>query len=418
MGHFLYGSSVAADILSVCIFLPAIFPEYQSLHSRHPRSPFPKGPAMHTSSRLTRRLTQRAGFTLVELLVVIAIIGTLVGLLLPAVQAARESARMASCQNTLKNLSLGVLNFESARGHLPHGAIDWSAGYQRQTIWSGAANTRNAGWTWLYYVLPYMEAMDGYQKGAVQPSETVEPAGSPNRGYNLYNYGPAWMRCPSDYATDYASLRAMDPSNSGGAWQSILPKSCSNYTACAGPKRGSGNLGQGACETNLPTSLFLPNVSPYGSLSSTSSGTDPTAQRGMFMYVGQGNGASATVVADNEAKMRRMLKHILDGTSKTIMLGECYAIDRDKGDDSNAFVGWGNSPTGTMMPINMKDSDYGPGCSPGNWGTGFSFKSKHVNGANFSFGDGTVRFVNENLNMQVFQLLGHHADKQSMTMPE
>ena len=362
---------------------------------------------MHTSSRFSRR----AGFTLVELLVVIAIIGTLVGLLLPAVQVAREAARMSSCQNTLKNLSLGVLNFESARGHLPHGAIDWSAGYQRQAIWPGAANTRNAGWTWLYYVLPYMEAMDGYQKGAVQPSETVEPAGSPNRGYNLYNYGPAWMRCPSDYATEYGSIH-----DSG--WSNTLAKSVSNYTACAGPKRGSGNAGQGTCETNLPTSMFLPNVSPYGSLSSCASGTNPSDQRGMFMYVGQGGGTSPTIVADNEAKMRRMLKHILDGTSKTIMLGECYAIDRDKGDDSNAFVGWGNSPTGTMMPINMKDADYGAGCSPGNWGTGFSFKSKHVNGANFSFGDGTVRFVNENLNMQVFQLLGHHADKQTVTLPD
>ena len=360
---------------------------------------------MHALSRFSRR----AGFTLVELLVVIAIIGTLVGLLLPAVQVARESARMSACQNTLKNLSLGVLNFESARGHLPHGAIDWSEGHRRPAIF-GATSNRNAGWTWLYYVLPYMEAMDGYQKGAVQPNETLEPAGSPNRGFNLLNYGPAWMRCPSDYATDYKSI---DPN-----WPTILPRSCSNYTACAGPKDGSGNAGQGTCETTLPRALFRPNVSPYGTLSSTASSTDPNAQRGMFMFVGQAGGTSATIVANNEAKMRRMLKHILDGTSKTIMLGECRALDRLKQDDSNAFVGWGNTPTGTMMPINMKDADYGVGCSPGNWSTGLSFKSKHVNGANFSFGDGTVRFVNENLNMQVFQLLGHHADRQNVTLPD
>ena len=415
MGHFLFGGFASADIPSTWIFCLHLFLNIFPFILVIPDRLFQRVLAMHAPSRFSRR----AGFTLVELLVVIAIIGTLVGLLLPAVQAARESARMASCQNTLKNLSLGVLNFESARGHLPHGAIDWSAGYTRQTIWPSAANTRNAGWTWLYYVLPYMEAMELFQKGAVQSGEATEAnGGSPNRGYNLYNFGGPWMRCPSDYATDYATLRAMDPSNSGGAWQSILPKSCSNYTACAGPKRGSGNLGQGTCETNLPTSLFLPNVSPYGSLSSTSSGTDPNAQRGMFMYVGQNGSTSATIVNDNEAKMRRMLKHILDGTSKTIMLGECRAIDRNKGDDSNAFVGWGNSPTGTMMPINMKDADYGAGCSPGNWSTGLSFKSKHVNGANFSFGDGTVRFMNENLNMQVFQLLGHHADKQSVTLPD
>ena len=62
---------------------------------------------------------QRHAFTLVELLVVIAIIGTLVGLLLPAVQAAREAARRSQCQNNMKQLGLGVINFESATRKLP-----------------------------------------------------------------------------------------------------------------------------------------------------------------------------------------------------------------------------------------------------------------------------------------------------------
>ena len=63
------------------------------------------------------------GFTLVELLVVIAIIGILVALLLPAVQAAREAARRAQCQNHMKNIALAVLNFESAKKHLPKGFV-------------------------------------------------------------------------------------------------------------------------------------------------------------------------------------------------------------------------------------------------------------------------------------------------------
>ena len=64
-------------------------------------------------------LNRRAAFTLVELLVVIAIIGVLVGLLLPAVQAAREAARRMACSNNLKQLGLAVHNYENTHRRLP-----------------------------------------------------------------------------------------------------------------------------------------------------------------------------------------------------------------------------------------------------------------------------------------------------------
>ena len=91
---------------------------------------------------------RRSAFTLVELLVVIAIIGILIALLLPAVQAAREAARRTQCKNNLKQLALGVLNYESSLKHLPPSAVVDVA---------NTAVTGNASWGIHGRIMPYLE---------------------------------------------------------------------------------------------------------------------------------------------------------------------------------------------------------------------------------------------------------------------
>lgn len=97
-------------------------------------------------------MAHRRGFTLIELLVVIAIIGVLIALLLPAVQAAREAARRVQCTNNLKQIGLGVMNYESANGALPPSLVlSGSLSGSTPTVsWTN-------GWSAHARVLPFME---------------------------------------------------------------------------------------------------------------------------------------------------------------------------------------------------------------------------------------------------------------------
>lgn len=120
----------------------------------------------------TRRLWQ--GFTLVELLVVIAIIGLLVALLLPAVQAAREAGRRSSCANNLKQLALAMHNFESANKKLPAGMYSGTSYFSPMALMAGYFEQGNAYAKFDLTIYIYDEP--NYSAARVQPASLICPS--------------------------------------------------------------------------------------------------------------------------------------------------------------------------------------------------------------------------------------------------
>lgn len=133
-----------------------------------------------SSSRGTRQ-----GFTLVELLVVIAIIGILVALLLPAVQSAREAARRMQCSNNLKQMGLAIHNFHDALNGSPPVHIDEPGGSRK-------------GSTWYAVILPYLEQVSLYEQFDLGVNWDVAPnpaaAALPAAALPVY-------RCPTRRST-------------------------------------------------------------------------------------------------------------------------------------------------------------------------------------------------------------------------
>jgi prepilin-type N-terminal cleavage/methylation domain-containing protein/prepilin-type processing-associated H-X9-DG protein len=111
---------------------------------------------------------KRRGFTLIELLVVIAIIAVLIGLLVPAVQKVREAASRLSCTNNLKQIGLGMHNYESNFQGLPP---------SRTTGTNAAAPYFPYQHCWSAALLPYIEQ---------------------TASFSLYNYKANW-NSPANY---------------------------------------------------------------------------------------------------------------------------------------------------------------------------------------------------------------------------
>jgi len=52
-----------------------------------------------------------------------------------------------------------------------------------------------------------------------------------------------------------------------------------------------------------------------------------------------------------------------------------------------------------------------------NWHVTWGFKSKHPDGANFAFADGSIHFISQNIDHKVYQYLGCRNDGQPVILP-
>ncbi len=363
--------------------------------------------------RIAKRHTKLA-FTLVELLVVIAIIGVLVALLLPAVQSAREAARRAQCQNNLKQQALAVIGYVDVNKKYPVGVKGGNpqaaVGTLAEESGSGAGFC-DRGLGWAAYVLPFMEQQNVYDRVFDSSGLPLQP-GDVFPFPNMLQFGPILINEP--------------------VWRG-----------------GDQVIDTFRCPSSDIPDIAEENHSEYvnGYATSDYKGSNGFADQGIFSHLCDGERARARFLGRDGEKagiLEVAPKHVTDGLTNTLLIGESAYYRRTRQQfESGGGGGGGNSigveywplwiggvvsdentlfKTEDQVPINCgiagKSLDaffYGTKAGadirfqngPVDNDCAFSW---HTGGAFFAMCDGSVQFLQEDLDNQTYLNLGARND--------